>query len=140
MLMPSIHTVRKFCEMTDIVLKRTFGNTHPVWSAASVVALALLTGCGGVPEGYVDAETIDAYVEGVVVSKQRANYGIVNQPNAPSSQAINAGAISSSFTLKPTEDFRGFNHEMWNGPKSLTECSCGDNVREHPRTMSWNPA
>lgn len=126
--------------MKDIVLKSSPGNAHSVLAVASVFAVILLTGCGGIPEGYVDADTLEAYAESVVVTKQRANNGIAVQPNSPSRPAINAGAISSSFTLNPTENFKGFNHEMWNGQKSLYECSCGDNVREHPRTMPWNPA
>lgn len=101
--------------------------------------MALLAGCGGVPEGYVD-ESVEAdstQASGNV--DQQNNYGSANQAVVASQAAINAGAITSSFTLNSTQDFRGFNPEIWNDKKSWYECNCGNDLPELPRKMPWNP-
>lgn len=118
-------------------MKVAFKKCHPV--LASVFVMAFLTGCGGVPEGYVaePAETGSTQASGNV--QQQNDYEAAKQAVLASQAAINAGAITSSFTLNSTQDFRGFNPEIWNDKKSWYECNCGDDMPELPRKMPWNP-
>lgn len=114
-------------------LKKTLENNQRMM-ALSFAVVAFLTGCGGVPEGY-----IDEFDETIMVHRQ-VNYGTANQAGSSPRPGINAGAIGSSFTLNSIEDFRGFNPEIWNGRKSWYECNCGNSQPELPRKMPWNTA
>jgi hypothetical protein len=129
-LKSSIYSAR-FYGMKYMNLKKTSKNTRHILasSLSSVIVTALLTGCGGTPIGNV-ADSAGNPQAPVTVSQQASS----------SRPATNTGSLASSFTLNSTENLKGFNPEIWNGPKSWYECNCGDDQPKPPKTMPWNSA
>jgi hypothetical protein len=113
---------------------------HILAAVASVTAIALLTGCGGTPEAYIGKSVGAGHSQTSGTSNQPTYYGTGNQPDLSSYPAASAGSLASSFTLNSTENFKGFNSEIWNDDKSWYECNCGNNQPKSPKTMPWNTA
>jgi hypothetical protein len=112
-------------------LKKASKNSRHILasSLSSVIVMALLTGCGGTPEGYVGEPTGNSQASGTVDKQALSSHS-----------ATNTGSLASSFTLNSTENLRGFNPEVWNGRQSWYECNCGDNQPKPPKAMPWNTA
>lgn len=91
--------------------------------ASAVCALLFLTACGGGPAPDSQASGTDA-----MHATTRVSYA-PDQERPVQAMPVRTKAVyqvdSSSFTVSPTSQFKGFNHGMWNGPRSWTECDCG---------------
>jgi hypothetical protein len=111
-------------------LKKASKNSRPILasSLSSVIVMALLPGCGGTPIG-----------AGESAGNPQAS-ATVDQQALSLRPATNTGSLASSFTLNSTENLKGFNPEIWNGPKYWYECNCGDDQPKPPQTMPWNTA
>jgi hypothetical protein len=117
--------------------KKSSTNCRPsvAFLLSTVIAMTLLTGCGGGSENYSGNSVGTEYSQTSGTADQQSYYGTANYPAAAST-----GSLASSFTLNPTENFQGFNPEIWNDHKSWYECNCGNNQLASPKTMPWNTA
>ncbi len=96
------------------LLPRTWAN-RKASLLGIVFAGFFATGCGGTPEHPTD----DA-----------ANN---TSQKASSSYAAHGASVGSSFTVNPTEDFNGFNPDVWNSQQSWVECNCGNGSFAEPK-------
>lgn len=91
--------------------------------AAASTAL-LVSSCGG------GVEPLDTMEQAGLQPAQYTETG-ASQP---------AHVNANSFTLKPGEEFKGFNPEIWNDRKAWYECDCGRHPQPRPaKKMEWNP-
>lgn len=93
--------------------------------SALLLSAVFTAGCGGTPDHPADAAAGDQYLQ------------TANASHAPARSA--SAASASSFTVNPTENFNGFNPEVWNSQQSWVECNCGNNKPAEPQIMTWNP-
>jgi hypothetical protein len=96
-------------------------NSRPIlasWTAV-VCATAFLAACGGAAgpnDAGPHADAMYAMTE-VAHTSQAKDMPVRSRAVFPADPA--------SFTLNPASQFKGFNHGMWNRPRSWTECDCG---------------
>lgn len=108
------------------------------WLAAGVMFLA--SGCGGgtlAVNGEADGGRADA-AQGAAPAQFHAAQHVATTDAAPAQAVTGARGDTTSFTLNPTAQFKGFNHQIWNDNRSWYECDCGDKPRPLPKTMPWN--
>jgi hypothetical protein len=102
---------------------RKYGKSREAVLSVLVFSAVLSTGCGGSSDHAAESAAGNEY-------SQNSNAAVVAAGN---------GSIASSFTVNPTKDFEGFNHEEWNTQQSWMECNCGNNKPLEPQIMTWNP-
>jgi hypothetical protein len=108
------------------------------WSVISMTAL-LMMGCGG--GGSIEkTEDKPVMASAQTVETQKVAYGPIKPASNAKRSGSKAKVASSSFTVNPTENFSGFNPDVWNSRSSWTECNCSNTQSgPPPKIVTWNP-
>jgi hypothetical protein len=136
----SIYRAQEIDGMKHMKLKKSSKNNRHLsaHSLPHIIVITFLTGCGGVPEGYTGEPTGNEPPQAFHILNQQNVNGTTGQQALSEKAATSSGSLASSFTLNPTENFKGFNPEIWNDQKSWYECNCGYSRSEMPKRTPWN--